>query len=136
MEVPQRLPSFPILFFCNVSAPEEVKPRRISGAWLRGHNLAEFIQSEAEKSLDASVRRSKTVNYDLAFAVLILVGCGLHLQCILQPRRQMNRRDHAARAATAKLNAREFKQDEPAVTAQSFALALGQCSIGATGKHQ
>lgn len=125
MDVRQRLPSSLILFFCNVSAPEEVKPRRISGAWLRGHNLAEFIQSEAEEPLDASVRRSKTVNYDLAFAVLILVGCGLHLQCILQPRRQMNRRDHAARTATAKLNGREFKRDKPRIAAQSFALVLG-----------
>ena len=125
MEVPQRLPSFLILFFCNVSAPEEVKPRRISGAWLRGHNLAEFIQSEAEKSLDASVRRSKTVNYDLAFAVPILVDRGLHLQCILQPRRQMNRRDHAARAATAKLNGSKFKRDTLRIAAQSFALVLG-----------
>jgi len=43
----------------------------------------------------------------------------------LQSPRQVNRRDHAARAATAKLNRREFKRDKPRMAAQSFALVLG-----------
>jgi hypothetical protein len=42
----------------------------------------------------------------------------------LRPQRQMNRRDHAARAATAKLNGREFKRDKLRIAAQSFALIL------------
>jgi len=42
----------------------------------------------------------------------------------LQPR-QVNRRDHAARAATAELNRSEFKRDKPRMAAQSFALVLG-----------
>src|SRR5437870_6712862 len=54
----------------------------------------------------------------------------------LQSRRQVNRCDHAAGAPAAKLNRREFKQDDPRIAAQSFALVLGQCSIGATGKRQ
>src|SRR5206468_1013792 len=43
----------------------------------------------------------------------------------LQSRWQVNCRDHAARAATAKLNGREFKRDKPRIAAQSFALVLG-----------
>src|SRR5205823_5910350 len=57
-------------------------------------------------------------------------------ECALRPRRQVNRRDHAARTSAAKLNRREFKRDEPRRAAQSFALVLRQCVTGATGKHQ
>ena len=53
----------------------------------------------------------------------------------LQPRRQVNRRDHAARAAAANFNGRKVKRHESRIATQSFALILGQCSIGATGKH-
>ena len=54
----------------------------------------------------------------------------------LQSRPQVNRRHHAARAPTAKFNGREFKRHEPRITAQSFALLLGECSTGTSGKHQ
>ncbi len=54
----------------------------------------------------------------------------------LQSRWQVNRRHHAARTPTAKLNRRDFKRHEPRVAAQSFPLLLGQCSRSATGKHE
>ena len=47
----------------------------------------------------------------------------------LRPRRQVNGRDHAARAPAAKLNGREFKRHESRVAAQFFTLVFGQCSI-------
>jgi hypothetical protein len=49
---------------------------------------------------------------------------------------QVNRRNHAAGAATAKLNRREFNRDKPRMAAQTFPLVVGQCAISATGKHQ
>jgi len=55
---------------------------------------------------------------------------------LLQLRRQVNRRDHAAGASATKFNRREFKRQELRVTAQRFALFVGQCSSCAAGKHQ
>src|SRR4051812_46982385 len=43
----------------------------------------------------------------------------------LQSRWQVNGSDHAARAAAAKLDRREFKRDKPRIVAQTFALVIG-----------
>src|SRR5436853_262980 len=49
---------------------------------------------------------------------------------------QMNRRDDATCAPTAKLNRREFKRHDPRVAAQCFPLVFGQCADGTSGNHQ
>ena len=55
---------------------------------------------------------------------------------LLQLRRQVNRRHHAAGAPATKFNRREFKRQESGVARQRFALFFSQCSSGPTGKHQ
>jgi hypothetical protein len=70
---------------------------------------------ERVKSVDASVGKSKTVNYHLAFALHVCSRFGLHLRYSLQPRRQMNRRNDAASAAATKFNGRKFKRHQAPV---------------------
>lgn len=64
------------------------------------------------KSLDAFSNEIEDSEYHLVFGMRIKWRLHLHLQCALQPRRQMNCRDHAASAAATKLNGRKVKRHQ------------------------